>query len=200
MTMRTLSRRDSLAALLRAPLAAVLPVRRSSRDVIRDRYFPNLPLVTHEGRRVRFYDDVIKDKVVLLNFMYADCSGICPGIMMNLAKVQRAVGERMGRDTFFYSITLKPRHDTPAVLKAYATMHGIGAGWLLLTGEPSDVEQLRRRLGYVDPDPAADRDVSTHVGMVRYGNEARQLWGACPGLAEAGRLVESIASVSGERP
>lgn len=193
--MSTMSRRDSLAALLRAPLAAVVPIRMSSREGIRNRYFPNITLVTHEGRRVKFYDDLIKDKIVLLNFMYANCEGVCPGITMNLAKVHRALGDRMGRDTFFYSITLKPAQDTPAVLKNYAAMHGVGRGWLLLTGAPADIELLRRKLGYVDPDPVADRDVSTHIGMVRFGNEARELWGACPGLAEAGRLVASIAAV-----
>jgi protein SCO1 len=193
--MSTISRRASLAAVLRAPAAAILPIRPSSRDAIRNRYFPNLTLVTHEGRRVHFYDDLLKDKIVLLNFMYADCAGVCPGITTNLAKVHRLLGDRMGRDTFFYSITLKPAHDTPAVLKEYAAMHGVGRGWLLLTGAPADIELLRRRLGYVDPDPAADRDVSTHIGMVRFGNEARELWGACPGLAEAGRLAESLASV-----
>ena len=199
MTMSTMSRRDSLAAFLRAPLAAVLPRPTSSRAVIRNRYFPNITLVTHEGRTVRFYDDLIKDKIVLLNFMYANCEGICPGITMNLAKVHQALGDRMGRDTFFYSITLKPAQDTPAVLKHYAAMHGLGRGWLLLTGTPADVELLRRKLGYVDPDPVADRDVATHIGIVRFGNEAREWWGACPGLAAPGRLVESIASVSGER-
>jgi protein SCO1 len=197
--MSTMSRRDSLRAFLRAPLAAVVPIRVSSREAIRNRYFPNITLVTHEGRRVRFYDDLLKDKIVLLNFMYANCEGVCPGITLNLARVQRALGERMGRDTFFYSITLKPAQDTAAVLKDYAAMHGVGRGWLLLTGAPADIEVLRRSLGYVDPDPVADRDVSTHIGMVRFGNEARELWGACPGLAEAGRLVDSIASVSGER-
>ena len=193
--MRTMSRRDSLAALLRAPLAAVVPIRTSSRDSIRNRYFPNITLMTHEGRSVRFYDDLLKDKIVLLNFMYANCEGICPGITMNLARVHRALGDRMGRDTFFYSITLKPAQDTPAVLKHYAGMHGVGPGWLLLTGAPADIELLRRKLGYVDPDPVADRDVSTHIGMVRFGNEARELWGACRGLAGAARLIESIASV-----
>jgi protein SCO1/2 len=194
-----ISRRASLAAFLRAPLAAVAPMPPSSRDAIRNRYFPNLPLVTHQGERVRFYDDLIKDKIVLLNFMYANCEGICPGIMMNLANVHRALGDRMGRDTFFYSITLKPAHDSPAVLEDYAAMHGVGRGWLLLTGAPADIELLRRKLGYVDPDPVADRDVSTHIGMVRFGNEPRQLWGACPGLAAAGRLVQSIASVDWPR-
>jgi protein SCO1/2 len=37
-------------------------------------YFPNVELTTHNGDRVRFYDDLIKGKVVVINFMYATCT------------------------------------------------------------------------------------------------------------------------------
>src|SRR5262249_35699336 len=103
--------------------------RTSSREMIRARYFPNVALTTHEGRKVRFYDDLIKDKIVTINFMYADCEGVCPGITANLVKVQRALGERVGRDIFMYSFTLKPEHDSPDVLKEYAEMHRAKPGW-----------------------------------------------------------------------
>lgn len=35
--------------------------------------FPNLVLKTHEGKTVRFYDDLLAGKIVMINFMYADC-------------------------------------------------------------------------------------------------------------------------------
>src|SRR5947209_18889769 len=72
------------------------------RETIRKRYFPNLPLLTHEGREVRFYDDLVKDKMVLFNFMYATCTGICPTVMLNLARVRKILGDRVGRDIFLY--------------------------------------------------------------------------------------------------
>src|SRR2546426_10278505 len=164
--MGKISRRAPLAIIGAAPLAGALAVRAeeagdglsSSREVIRSRYFPNVTLTTHEGRKVKFYDDLIKDKIVTINFMYADCEGVCPGITMNLAKVQKALGDRVGRDIFMYSLTLKPEHDTPAVLKEYAEMHGVKPGWSLLTGDPADMELLRRKLGFVDPDPEVDKE------------------------------------------
>ena len=79
-----------------------------SRDRTQARYFPNVELTTHEGKKVRFYDDLIKDKIVIINFMYAECKGICPGITANLLKVQKLLGNRIGRDIFMYSITLNP--------------------------------------------------------------------------------------------
>jgi protein SCO1 len=168
------------------------PDSSSSREMIRQRYFPNIGLVTHEGKRVRFYDDLIKDKIVVINMMYADCEGVCPGITSNLVSVQKILGDRVGRDIFIYSITLKPEQDTPKVLKDYSKMHGTQPGWWFLTGKPGDTELLRRKLGFVDPDPDIDKDKSQHIGNIRYGNEALQQWAACPGLARPEWIVESI--------
>jgi protein SCO1/2 len=174
-----------------------MDVPKGSREVIRDRYFPNVALTTHEGRNVRFYDDLIKDKVVTITFMYATCQGVCPLITENLLQVQKLLGPRVGRDIFMYSITLKPKEDTPEVLANYVRMHGVKPGWTFLTGKPGDVELLRRKLGFTNPDPTLDRDKSQHIGNVRYGNEARQLWAACPGLANPRWMVKSLSWVEG---
>jgi protein SCO1 len=188
-----------MASIARRSLFSRQTVRRSSRDAIRARYFPNVVLRTHEDRPVRFYDDLIKDKVVVINFMYATCEGVCPGITLNLARVQKLLGDRIGRDVFMYSITLKPEQDSPAVLNDYVAMHGVGPGWLFLTGDPADVELLRRKLGFVNPDPRLDADSAEHIGNIRYGNEPRQLWAACPGLAAAPWIVESLSWLYDER-
>jgi protein SCO1/2 len=181
-----------------APFSAVArQTIRSPREAIRARYFPNVVLRTHEDRAVRFYDDLIKDKVVVINMMYATCEGVCPAITRNLAKVHKLLGDRIGREIFMYSITLKPEQDSPAVLRDHVAMHNIGPGWLFLTGEPADVELLRRKLGFVNPDPRLDADSAEHIGNIRYGNEPRKLWAACPGLAEAHWIVESLGWVSG---
>ena len=94
-----------------------------------------------------------------------------------------------------YSFTLDPTHDTPDVLKEYAQMHHVGPGWQFLTGKPDEMEVLRRKLGFVDPDPALDKDKESHIGNVRYGNERRQLWGACPGMSKPEFIVESLSWV-----
>src|SRR5215813_14078367 len=78
------------------------------------KYFTNAVLRTHEGKEVRFYDDLIKGKHVVINFMYANCESACPAITANLVKVQEALKDRIGKDIFMYSITLKPEEDDPA--------------------------------------------------------------------------------------
>lgn len=203
--MKGLSRRKMLGIIGVAPLAGGVLTQVSgqdlnggavsSREAIRQRYFPDVVLTTHEGKKVRFYEDLLKDKIVLINMMYAKCEGICSPVTMNLKQVQKLLGDRVGRDIFIYSITLKPEEDTPMMLKHYAEMHHVGPGWLFLTGAPNDIELLRRKLGFTNPDPKLDADKTQHIGMVRYGNEALTLWAACPGMANPSWLAESVSWV-----
>jgi len=156
------------------------------------RRFPNFQLTTHDGRQVRFYDDLVKGRIVVINFMYADCAGVCPRMTSNLVRVQEMLGARVGRDVHMYSFTLKPRQDTPAALHAYARMHGVRPGWLFLTGTPGEIETLRRALGFYDSDPVRDRDIGNHIGMVLFGNEALDRWASCPAIAEPSELARLV--------
>ncbi|HXO43659.1 MAG TPA: SCO family protein [Thermoanaerobaculia bacterium] len=167
----------------------------SPRERIRRLYFPNVLLRTQDDKPVRFYDDLVKDKAVTINFFFAKCEEICPLVTANLARVQRLLGDRVGRDIFMTSISLKPEEDTPARLKAYAEMHGARPGWTFLTGAPADVELLRRSLGFINPSAKVDKDLNQHIGNVRYGNEPLMLWAACPGQASAEWIVESVSWV-----
>jgi protein SCO1/2 len=182
----------SIAASPRAARALALPGPAGAIPGGGPRRLPNVPLTTHEGRRVRFYDDLVKDRIVLINFMYVKCEGVCPGMTANLARVQRALGDRVGRDVFMYSITLKPHEDPPEALRGYMRMHAIGPGWEFLTGRRDDVDLVRRTLGFVDPDPALDADVSNHTGLVLGGNDGIDRWAACPALAEPSAIVEFV--------
>jgi protein SCO1/2 len=203
--MTDMKRRSLVAALGAAPF--VLPVLTAaqsvgtgskfkvipSRERIRDRYFPNLSLTTHEGRTVRFYDDLVKDKIVVFNMFYAKCEGICSPVTRNLVRVQKLLGDRMGKDIFIYSFSLKPKDDTVPAMKHYAQMHKVKPGWLFLTGQPDDMELLRRKLGFVDPDPEVDKDLSNHIGVIKFGNEPLERWGGCPGMKSPDSIVEAIS-------
>ena len=163
-------------------------------------YFPNVTLYTHEGKAVRFYDDLIRGKLVAINMMYAQCEGICPGMTQNLLRVQKHLGDRVGRDVFMYSISLLPEQDTPERLKEYADMHHVKPGWLFLTGARADIETLRYKLGFYDNDPEVDADRSQHTGMVRIGNEALDRWSMAPALAEPESIAQAILSIQSSKP
>ncbi len=81
-------------------------------------YFPNVLLLTQDSTTVRFYDDLLKGKAVAINLIYTSCKDECPLETARLVQVQRLLGDRVGKDLFFYSISIDPKHDTPEVLKA----------------------------------------------------------------------------------
>jgi protein SCO1 len=205
------SRRKLLSLLGMAPLAGgalnaaganapfVRDMQAEAREKVRQRYFPNVTLRTQDNKKVRFYDDLIKNKIVTINFFYAKCEGVCPGITANLVRVQKLLGDRVGREIFMYSISLKPDEDKPSVLKEYAESYKARPGWKFLTGDPGDIELLRKSLGFTNPDPKLDKEKSQHIGNIRYGNEPLMLWAACPGLAHAEWIAESIGWVDRSR-
>jgi protein SCO1/2 len=135
-------------------------------------YFSNVELITQDGAKVRFYDDLLKGKIVVIDLFYTQCLDSCPLETARLAQVQRMLGDRVGRDIFFYSISIDPWRDTPAQLKAYAEKYRIGPGWLFLTGNPQDIDLISKRLGlYTEP---VDRD--GHAPAVLLGNEPAGQW------------------------
>ena len=162
-------------------------------------YFPNFVLTTHENTTVRFYDDLVKGKVVLINFMFTNCKRFCPVTTPNLVKVQAALGERVGRDVFMYSITLDPATDTPEALKRYAQKVGAGPGWTFLTGKEEAIEKLRRKLGVYNRDAAIDADKTQHGGLVVYGNDAIGRWAAISGLKKPEVIVRAVLRVMGSK-
>jgi protein SCO1/2 len=165
----------------------------SGREMMRTRFFPNVELVTSKGEKVKFYEDLLKDKIVILNMMYAHCNGICPTTTANLKTVRKILRDEINHDIFVYSITVKPEEDSPADLVDYARMHQIDdPQWLFLTGKPDDVDLIRHKVGFSDPNPDVDRDKARHSGMVRYGNEPLAIWGSCQGSAEPSWMAQEI--------
>jgi protein SCO1 len=155
--------------------------------------FANVLLRTHEGAAVRFYDDLLKDKTVLIQFMYTHCTERCPMTTARLAEVQQLLGARVGTEIFMYSITVDPEHDTPAVLRAYARMARARPGWLFLTGDARDVLRLRANFG---DDPALAFGSSNHLNLISYGVEPLERWGGFPAWSEAATMVRLLSSIT----
>lgn len=157
------------AAFLTAAIASVADSNRKGAA-----YFTNVELTTQYGNKVRFYDDLLKDKIVVIELFYTSCIDRCPLETARLAQVQKMLGDRVGKEIFFYSISIDPQRDTPQALKAYAEKYRAGAGWLFLTGRKEEIELISRKLGlYTDPDPS-DRD--GHAPAVLIGNERTGQW------------------------
>jgi len=154
-------------------------------------YFTNTPLITHDGKTVRFYDDLIKGKSVLINFIYTECGDSCPLETAKLAQVQKLLGGRVGKDVFFYSISIDPKRDTPQALKAYAKKFHAGPGWYFLTGKKEDIDLIRKRLGQAAaPD---QNELTGHSTSLVIGDEPSGQWMRDSSLDDARNIATMVS-------
>src|SRR5215468_2803036 len=149
-------------------------------------YFPNLPVVTQDGKTLKFYDDVIKGKIVLISFIYTNCPDICPLTTARIAQVEEKLVEIVVRDLFLISLTVDPERDSPERLKSFAEAFGAGPGWLFLTGKPADIRLINAALG------DKSRTLSEHRNEIVLGNDATGEWARNTVFGDLDRLIMDI--------
>lgn len=171
-----------------------------ARALLQQRHLPNVPLVTQDGKPVRFYQDLVKDKKVVLTFIDTRIQPDSGKVAQNLATLQKFFGRRIGNDIFMYSITSNPAHDTPDVLKAWASRYGAGPGWQFLTGKRADIEKLRSGLGFA-PIFAEDKGNPRYsIGRALVGVEPEMRWAHCQSQAKARVIAHTMLLDFGPDP
>ena len=157
------------------------------------KYFTDVELLDQDGRKVRFYSDILKGKTVIINAFFTSCTSVCPPMNRNMEKVQDAFGDRVVRDVFLVSISVDPATDTPPRLKEYAQRFHAKPGWTFLTGKKENVDWALYKVGqYVE---AKD----DHTTVIIVGNEATGLWKKALGMAKAADLVQIVQSVADDK-
>lgn len=106
-----------------------------------DRYTPatvtSFQVVDQSGATVN--EKTMAGRTSLVNFFFADCPGICPTMMRNLARFRKRIGAK-AEHVGFFSFSVHPDEDPPAKLRKYARDYGIpSADWRLLTGDRSTI-------------------------------------------------------------
>lgn len=152
---------------------------------------PNVPVLTQDGEQVHFFDDLVKDKVVAMNFVFTTCTTICPPLGANFGKLQQELGRKMGREVRLISVSVDPVTDTPERLKAWGEVFGAGPGWTLVTGEKDEVTKLLKALQVFTP------DIRDHSPVVLVGNAETGNWTRAYGLAppkELAGIVNEMAA------
>lgn len=156
-------------------------------------YFTNLPVVTQDGKTLRFYDDVLKNKLVVVSFIYTSCPDICPLTTARLALVKDQLGKAVGRDVFFVSMSVDPENDTPERMKAMAEAFDAGPGWLFLTGKPEHIRTINARFGNTSP------VLSQHKYEIVLGNAKTGDWQRDSPFGEIASIVYNIRGMSQTR-
>lgn len=149
-------------------------------------YFPNHTVIAHDGAKYRFYDDLVKDRIVVINFIYTTCTDLCGLQTARMALIQDRLGNRLGKDLFIYSITLDPERDTPGVLSDFAAAFNPRPGWLFLTGQPDELHGIRFKLG------ERSRKLTEHQSYVVLGNGRTGQWSRTSMMRDIRLVVDDI--------
>ncbi len=150
---------------------------------------PDVEVLDQNGNQLRFYSDLIKGKTVVINFIFTNCTTICPPLAATFARVQKEMGDKVGRDVHFISISVDPLTDTPERLKAWGAKFKAGPGWTFVTGDKQEISKLLSALG------ASVARREDHSPAVIVGNDLKGVWTRTYGLAKTTQMVELIQNV-----
>jgi cytochrome oxidase Cu insertion factor (SCO1/SenC/PrrC family) len=150
-------------------------------------------VLDQNGRRIKFYSDLVKDKTVAINFIFTTCTAICPTLTATFRRVQQELGERAGRDVHLISISVDPTTDVPERLKDYSIRFKAGAGWTFVTGSKSEIDELLRALGASAPNK------NDHTPMALIGNERAGYWTRIYGAASPTSLLKTIDEAASKK-
>lgn len=160
--------------------------RLAAEEKARD-YFTNLEVIDQDGQKLRFYDDVLKGKVVAINFIFTNCQGACPLMTRHLTLVRDLLGPDVGNEIHFVSVSIDPVRDTPAAMKEFAEAHHADQDyWRFITGEPENLEAIVKKLGqYTD-------DVEAHSTLLLAANVRTAHWIKIPPNVPPNGAVERL--------
>jgi protein SCO1/2 len=154
---------------------------------------PDAELYNQDGKKIHFYSDLIKDKVVIVSFFFTSCSLICPMQGESLSKLQAMLGERLGKDVYLVSVSMDPEADPPERLKIWGTQFGARPGWTLVTGKKSEIDKVAMAL------TGAPTVKGDHSPVVFVGSDKTGRWIRAYGLGEPARFASLIDEVTAAR-
>lgn len=146
----------------------------------------DLEVLDQNGKPYKFRSEVIRDRLVVINFIYTTCKTACPIQSVIFTHLQEALGGRMGKDVFLVSITIDPATDLPARMKAYAEKHNAGEGWLWITGKKGNVDRVVLGLG------AYSSDIVEHPSLILVGDGRLGGWTRYYGFPKVEQLLQKV--------
>ena len=150
---------------------------------------PDIAVLDQDGNKLHFYTDLIRNKTVAINFIFTNCTTICPPLAATFARLQKEMGDKAGKDVHLISISVDPVTDTPERLKAWGAKFKAGPGWTFVTGEKQEIDRLLNALG------AAVSKREDHTPALIIGNDAKGVWTRTYGLARTTQIVGLITDV-----
>lgn len=150
-------------------------------------YFTDLELQTQDGRKVRFFSDVLEGRTVLINVIFTNCEDACPLITKRLNEVREQIPELFGKQVHFVSLSSDPKRDSPKALKKFAQKnHADVDGWTFLTGPKESIDHILKKMGQFS------EHIEEHSTLIIAGNVATKRWSKIRPDAPPEAIVERL--------
>ena len=172
-----------------APASCHSPASQDKQAAKPKMVIPDVPVLDQHGNALHFYTDLIKGKTVAINFIFTNCTTICPPLAATFARLQKEMGDKIGKDVHLISISVDPVTDTPERLKAWGAKFKAGPGWTFVTGEKQEMDKLLNALG------AAVSKREDHTPALIIGNDSKGVWTRTYGLAKINQIIGVINDV-----
>ena len=154
---------------------------------------PDVQVVNQFGEHVRFNSDVIRGRVAVITSFLTNCSAYCPITQEKLAQLAKVLGDKMGREVVFISVSVDAENDTPEHMKAWAEKFHVGSGWSLVSGKKEDVEALLKSLGLYVAIP------QRHQSALLIGNQ-KSGWSRVSSWSTTEKLARILDEHVGTKP
>jgi len=155
--------------------------------------FADVALLDQNGKTVRLEKDLVRNKIVVMSFVYTSCTTVCPVVSSIMSKVQKQLGARVGTEVQLVSISIDPQRDDPKRLNDYARNFQSGPGWSWLTGTTPSVNETLKGLG------SFSADFKNHPPLILVGDGNSQQWTRFYGFTDPALLTREVETLSGLR-
>jgi protein SCO1/2 len=151
---------------------------------------PAVTLINQDGDTVDFQAQLLTDKPVFVDFIFATCTTICPVLSAGYSNIQRKLDDSQDR-VHLVSITIDPEHDGPEELATYLQRYRAQPGWDFLTGTREDIDLVMKAFDAFVPDKMSHRPLM----FIRSPNNGK--WVRLYGFAGSADLLKEIRLASG---
>ena len=158
-------------------------------------YFTDLEVIDQNGKQLRFYTDVLRGRVVLINFIFTNCLDACPMMTQRLIQTRKLLVESVKDDIWFVSISIDPERDTPEAMKAFARKQGADLSrWIFLTGKKENLDQIVTRLGQYT------EEIEAHSTLMLAGNDRTRHWTRVMPMVPPDGVAQQLRALAEETP
>ena len=186
------------AVLMAAPLAGFAQTAATDEAAAEEKarsYFTDLEVIDQNGKRLRFYSDVLKDRVVLINFIFTNCPDACPLMTQKLIQARNLMVDAIKDDVWFVSVSIDPERDTPEAMKIFAERQGVDESrWLFLTGSKENLDTIVKRLGQYT------QEVEAHSTLMLAGNTRTRHWTRVLPMVPPAGIAEKMRALAEDNP